>query len=562
DIIFPFTDPALCDTFAEIMSSKFKMSMMGKMSFFLGLQISQRLRGIFINQSKYALEILKKYGMESSDLVDTPLVERTKLDEDLQGIPVDPTRYRGMVGSLMYLISSRPNLVFAVCMCARYQAKPTEKHLYAIKRVFRYLKGTINMVLWYSKNTGIALTTYVDADHAGCQDTRRSTSGRAEYIAVSGCCAQILWMRSQLTDYGFAFSKIPLYCDNKSAIALCCNNVQHSRSQHIDVRYHFIKEQVENGVVMAILVISVSSDSSEDSMGTPAGRLFLIPTEIPIIALTIPPFPDYTPASPDYSPASETESDPSSDHIPSLPATSSFLSSTNDITDSDTPDTPPSPTHDYFSPDDLAQDSSSDSSSEASSDFNSDASSDSSSRHLLSDHSSPDLPSTFARPSRKRRRSPMTSVPTLSPVFGALSPVRVDLIPSPKMVRDSGYLADVEVDPRETSLRDDVIIRGSDEPHLEQDIDPEIQAEIDECIAYADALRDRGLMLELFHDHTEAIPVHRIQVIEGFQREHGHRIVGVKSAVTALTDRIAELERNNRRLRGTVSVESQRVDQL
>ncbi|GKF14567.1 retrovirus-related pol polyprotein from transposon TNT 1-94 [Tanacetum coccineum] len=232
------------------MSSKFKMSMMGKMSFFLGLQISQSPGGIFINQSKYALEILKKYGMESSDLVDTPLVERTKLDEDLQGIPVDPTRYRGMVGSLMYLISSRPDLVFAVCMCAHYLEKPTEKHLYAIKRVFRYLKGTINIGLWYSKNTGIVLTTYVDADHAGCQDTRRSTSGSAqflghrlvswsskkqkstvisttgaEYIAVSGCCAQILWMQSQLTDYGFAFSKIPLYCDNKSAIALCCNNV-------------------------------------------------------------------------------------------------------------------------------------------------------------------------------------------------------------------------------------------------------------------------------------------------------------------------------------------------
>ncbi|GJS98877.1 hypothetical protein Tco_0820047 [Tanacetum coccineum] len=110
------------------------------------------------------------------------------------------------------------------------------------------------MGLWYSKDTDMSLTTYLDADHAGCQDTRRSTSGsaqflEAEYIALSGCCAQILWMRSQLTDYGFTFNKIPLYCDNKSAIALCCNNVQHSRAKHIDVRYHFIKEQVENGIV-------------------------------------------------------------------------------------------------------------------------------------------------------------------------------------------------------------------------------------------------------------------------------------------------------------------------
>ncbi|GJY81454.1 hypothetical protein Tco_0494205, partial [Tanacetum coccineum] len=126
---------------------------------------------------KYALEIIKKYGMKSSDSVDTPMVDITKLDEDLPGIPVDPTRYRCMIGSLMYLTSSRPDLVFAACMCARYQAKPTEKHLHAVKHVFRYLKGTINMGLWYSKDTGIALTAYADADDAGCQDTRRSTSG-------------------------------------------------------------------------------------------------------------------------------------------------------------------------------------------------------------------------------------------------------------------------------------------------------------------------------------------------------------------------------------------------
>ncbi|GJZ93542.1 retrovirus-related pol polyprotein from transposon TNT 1-94 [Tanacetum coccineum] len=230
--------------------------------------------GIFINQAKYALETLKKYGMDLFDLVDTPMVDRLKLDEDLMGSPVDQTRFRGMVGSLMYLTASRPDLVFAVCMCARYQAKPTKKHFEAIKRVFRYLKGTINMGLWYPKDNAMSLTAYADADHAGCQDSRRSTSGsaqflgdrlvswsskkqrstaisttEAEYIAMSGCCAQILWMRSQLKDYGFDFNKIPLYCDNKSAIALCCNNVQHSRSKHIDIRHHFIREQVENRVV-------------------------------------------------------------------------------------------------------------------------------------------------------------------------------------------------------------------------------------------------------------------------------------------------------------------------
>ncbi|GJT89232.1 hypothetical protein Tco_1070949 [Tanacetum coccineum] len=356
------------------------------------------------------------------------------------------------------------------------------------------------------------------------------------------------------------------------------------------------RAKVIENQVMAISVISVSSDSSEDSVGTPAGRVILfgtipttipdttpvitppttqtdttvIPTETPIIAPTIPPSPDYTPASPDYSPASDSESDPSedpsSDHIPPLPAISPFLSSADDTTDSDTPDTPPSPTHgtpfteitsstqrspviprrrvmilapghpipygrpycyhlnglvhmmtmrkrvgplptlrlavrhsvdhsssDYFSPNDSARDSSSDSSLEASSDFHSDASSDSSSRHSLSDHSSPDLPSTSAGPSCKRRRSPMTSVPALPLVSRALSPIRANWIPSPKRIRDSGYLADVEVDPRETSLKDDVIVRGSNEPHLEQDIDLEIQAEIDKCFAYADALKDRGV---------------------------------------------------------------------
>ncbi|GJV11813.1 retrovirus-related pol polyprotein from transposon TNT 1-94 [Tanacetum coccineum] len=136
DIIFASTNIAMCNEFANQMTTKFKMSMMGKMSFFLGLQISQSPRGIFINQSKYASEIVKKYGMLSSDSVDTPMVEKSKLDEDLQGTPIDATLYRGMIGSLMYLTSSRPDLIYAVCLCARYQAKPTKKHLNAVKQIF------------------------------------------------------------------------------------------------------------------------------------------------------------------------------------------------------------------------------------------------------------------------------------------------------------------------------------------------------------------------------------------------------------------------------------------
>ncbi|GKC10268.1 retrovirus-related pol polyprotein from transposon TNT 1-94 [Tanacetum coccineum] len=274
DIIFAASTPELCDLFAKIMCSKFKMSMMGKISFFLGLQIFQNPRGIFINQSKYALESLKKYGFDSCDQVDTPMVEKSKLDGYKEGKAVDPSHYRGMIGTLLYLTASRPDLQFAICMCARYQARPTKKHLLAVKRIFRYLKEIVNRGLWYPKDSSIALTAFADADHAGFQDTRRSTSGsmqllghrlvswsskrqksvaisntKAEYIAMLGCCAQILWMRSQLTDYGLGFNKILMYCDNKSAIALCCNNVQHSRSKHIDIRFYFIKEHVENGVI-------------------------------------------------------------------------------------------------------------------------------------------------------------------------------------------------------------------------------------------------------------------------------------------------------------------------
>ncbi|GJW47202.1 retrovirus-related pol polyprotein from transposon TNT 1-94 [Tanacetum coccineum] len=186
-----------CHIFSKEMSSKCQMSMMGKMSFFLGLQVSQSPRGIFINQSKYALETLRKYGMDLSDPIDTPMVDRLKLDEDLMGIPVDQTRFRGMVGSLMYLTASRLDLVFAVCMIRVRSRRGSAQFL-----------GD-RLVSWSSKKQ---------------RSTAISTT-EAEYIAMSGCCAQILWMRSQLKDYGFLFNKIPLYVDNKSAIALSCNSV-------------------------------------------------------------------------------------------------------------------------------------------------------------------------------------------------------------------------------------------------------------------------------------------------------------------------------------------------
>ncbi|GJX91964.1 retrovirus-related pol polyprotein from transposon TNT 1-94, partial [Tanacetum coccineum] len=279
DIIFGSTNPKLSKQFGKLMHNKFDISMMGVLKFFLGIQIHQSPRGIFINQAKYAQEILKKHGMTSCDSIGTPMATK-HLDADLSGTLVDQTKYRSMVGALMYLTASRTDIVHATCYCARYQAKPTEKHLTAVKRIFRYLKDSINMGLWYPKDTGFELTAFSDSDHAGCLDSRKSTSGgiqflggdklvswsskkqdctsmssaEAEYVSLSACCAQVLWLRTQLTDYGFHFDKIPMYCDSKAAIAISCNPVQHSRTKHIDVRYHFIKEQVEKGIVELFFV--------------------------------------------------------------------------------------------------------------------------------------------------------------------------------------------------------------------------------------------------------------------------------------------------------------------
>nr|GFA50927.1 copia protein [Tanacetum cinerariifolium] len=164
-------------------------------------------------------------------------------------------------------------------MITRPQARPTEKHLKEVKRIFRYLRGTVNTGLWYTKNFGFELTGFSDADYAGCKETFKSTSSgaqflgetlvswslkkqdctalstkEAEYVSLSACCAQVLWMQTQLMDYGFHFNKILIYFDSKSAIAISCNQVQHIRTKHIAVRYHFIKEHVEKGTIVLYFV--------------------------------------------------------------------------------------------------------------------------------------------------------------------------------------------------------------------------------------------------------------------------------------------------------------------
>ncbi|GJS54718.1 hypothetical protein Tco_0628080 [Tanacetum coccineum] len=141
----------------------------------------------------------------------------------------------------MYLTASRPDIAFATFVCARYQARPTVKHLKEVKRIFRYLRQSYNMGLWYPKDSGFELIAYSDADHAGCKDDCKSTSGGLQFL--------VIWMRTQLLDYGYKYNRIPMYCDSKSAIAISCNPVQHSKTKHIDIRYHFIKEHVEKGTV-------------------------------------------------------------------------------------------------------------------------------------------------------------------------------------------------------------------------------------------------------------------------------------------------------------------------
>nr|GEX45447.1 hypothetical protein [Tanacetum cinerariifolium] len=204
DIIFGSIDPRYATLFCDLMKSRFEMSTMGEMTFFLGLQVNQSPSGIFINQSNYMNEILNKYRLNTCDIIGTPMDIKDKLDLDQIGTPVDAMKYRRMIGALMYLTSSRPDIVHATC------------------------------------DSGFELTGFSDADYAGCKDIQ-------EYFWWS----PISWRKTRelLTDYGYHFDKIPIYCDSKSAIAISCNPVQHSRTKHIAVRYHFIKEHVEKGTI-------------------------------------------------------------------------------------------------------------------------------------------------------------------------------------------------------------------------------------------------------------------------------------------------------------------------
>nr|GEW70700.1 hypothetical protein [Tanacetum cinerariifolium] len=199
------------------------------------------------------VSILKKYGMESCNPVGTPMEIKDKLDLDQNGSPVDATKYPSMIDALMYLTSSRPDIIHATYLCARYQAKPTEKHLKEVKRIFHYLWGTINTGCKDTFKSTFDVAQFLGEKLVSWsskkQDCTALLTVEAEYVSLSACCTQVIWMRIQLTDYGYHFNKISIYYDLKSAIAISCNTLQHSRKKHIAFRYHFIKEYMEKGMI-------------------------------------------------------------------------------------------------------------------------------------------------------------------------------------------------------------------------------------------------------------------------------------------------------------------------
>jgi hypothetical protein len=272
DIIFGSTNQDFYEEFGKIIANEFEMSMIREIRYFLCLQIKQLKNSTFVSQDKYIKDMLKKFGMEDAKSISTPMWTNGSLDSDTSGNMVDQKMHRSMIGSLLYVTASRPDVVFSVCIYARFQASPRESHSKATKRIWRYLKHTQNVGLWYPKGAKFELIGYSDSDYTGCKVDRRSTSGtcqllgislvswsskkqnsvalstaKAEYIATGSCRAQILWMKATLNDFRIKFKQVPLLCDNESAMKLTNNPVQHSRTKHIDVRHHFIRDHQQKG---------------------------------------------------------------------------------------------------------------------------------------------------------------------------------------------------------------------------------------------------------------------------------------------------------------------------
>ncbi|GJS05640.1 putative ribonuclease H-like domain-containing protein [Tanacetum coccineum] len=277
DIIFGSTKTSMVKEFEELMQKEFMMSSMGELTFFLGLQVKQSTAGIFISQDKYVKDILNKFDFRTIKPATTPIEAHKALGKDEEGEDIDVHLYRSMIGYLMYLTASRPDIMFAVCLCARFQVTPKISHLNAVKRIFRYLKHQPKLGLWYPKDSPFYLEAFSDSDYAGDNHDRRSTSGRcqylgrrlvswqckkqtivaissteAEYVAAASCCGQVLWMQNQLFDYGFNFMNTDIHIDNESTICIVKNPVFHSKTKHIQIRHHFIRDCYDQRLINVV----------------------------------------------------------------------------------------------------------------------------------------------------------------------------------------------------------------------------------------------------------------------------------------------------------------------
>ncbi|GJR77860.1 putative ribonuclease H-like domain-containing protein [Tanacetum coccineum] len=297
DIIFGSTNKELCTGFEKLMKDKFQMSSMGELTFFLGLQVQQKEDGIFISQDKYVAEILKKFNYSDVKSASTPVDLEKPLVKDGDADDVDVHLYRSMIGSLMYLTASRPDIMFAVCACARFQVTPKTSHLLAVKRIFRYLKGKPTLGLWYSRDSPFELVAYTDSDYAGATQDRKSTTGgcqflgnrliswqckkqtvvatsttEAEYVAAASCCGQVLWIQNQLLDYGYNFMNTVINIDNNSTICIIENPVQHSKTKHIEIRHHFIRDCNTKKLIQMVKIHTDYNVADLLTKGFDAGR--------------------------------------------------------------------------------------------------------------------------------------------------------------------------------------------------------------------------------------------------------------------------------------------------
>ncbi|KAI3685741.1 hypothetical protein L6452_34999 [Arctium lappa] len=308
DIIFRSTRDNLCKEFEDLMHQRFKMSSMGELTFLLGLQVQQKSDDIFICQSKYVQDILTKFGFSDSKPASTPMETHKQITTDLEGEDMDEHHYRSMIGSLMYLTTSRPYIMFPVCVCARFQVRPKQSHFQAVKRIFRYLKGKPRLGLWYPHDSPFDLIAYSDSDLGVANLDRKPTSGgcqflgarlvswqckkqttvststtEAEYIAAASCCSQVLWIQNQMLDYGVTFLHTPIFIDNSSAISIVNNPVKHSKTKHIEIRYHFIRDCNEKKLVQ---VVKVHTDNQFADLFTKAfdvGRFTFLVTSVGMI---------------------------------------------------------------------------------------------------------------------------------------------------------------------------------------------------------------------------------------------------------------------------------------